>query len=72
MASIILSGGERIFNLQPALLYLVPTCSVSVFLLACVRGQLYDWFNFSEALPEPNETDSNTAAVGATKVIKAE
>ena len=39
---------------QPALLFLVPSCTISVLLLSVVRGELEDYKNY-ESSPEPKE-----------------
>ena len=44
---------------QPALLYLVPTCSGSVFITALVRNQLSIWFNYTESKEEEKKVDGN-------------
>jgi len=42
---------------QPALLYLVPACLGSSFLLAAVKGELKELFEYSEELEEEEEDE---------------
>ncbi len=58
--------------LQPALVFLVPSCSLSVFVAALARGELFAWFSYSEAAVEvqPKEQPAKEA-VAATAEINA-
>ena len=47
---------------QPALLYLVPTCSGSVFFTALSRGELSAWFNYTESKPEDKKDNASEIA----------
>lgn len=54
---------------QPALLFLVPGCTIAVLIKALIDGKLNDLFHYEEGGHKPIE---NTTAAETTKEVKQE
>ena len=57
---------------QPALLYLSPACIFSVLLLAAIRGELKDFWSYTEETDEPEESKADDEADADKEAEKQE